>query len=547
MRISRPRQAGLGAAQRGVASAKKRDAATRARPGEAPAFGAPDATAARRDAHAVASSRGRGVHPRRRRGNSWTRSRATSTPPRWWKPAASCTCWARSARTRRTCWTSTSISSSASTLRSRTSPTCRSAGRRGGLGAEATVRDLHTKINGARTLIAVSLAGIHDFETAATSATSPILGPSQLTAQADGRLRRRRSTTRRASPCRSRCSRRSTSTRAPRPACAAMSRSRSRSSRPVASPTPGAQATDNNFAGIGWCDSCPHGFDFPDAETGVRAQMQLLRIYVDPTFPDAGVQGQDPLARNADPRLPRPGADLVGPVGHVGDGRALRPAGVRHLRAHGRVREARPDATRGEDRSSGAGCCGRRRRRRVKSPEARGCSRTGRWRIPVCLLLRVHSTGPASSIAPTRASSSSSTTRISSRARFAPRQWCTPWPKPRCGFGSRRGRSGTDRRTRPRRGLPTLPRTRPCRPARTTSPNSSTSRASRSAGCTPRDASTARSPPPPSPHRRRSSRSACQLVGERVERDDRARDRVAGRVGARRPQQARRRTGAPGR
>ena len=38
---------------------------------------------------------------------------------------------------------------------------------------------------------------------------------------------------------------------------------------------------------------------------------------------------------------------------------------------------------------------------------------------------------------PVRANNSSSTTRISSRARFAPRQWCMPWPNPRCGLGSR--------------------------------------------------------------------------------------------------------------
>jgi len=50
---------------------------------------------------------------------------------------------------------------------------------------------------------------------------------------------------------------------------------------------PGSSATDNNFAGIGWCDGCAHGYDFPDARTGVRAQLQLLRIYVDPNFPDA--------------------------------------------------------------------------------------------------------------------------------------------------------------------------------------------------------------------------------------------------------------------
>jgi Mannosyl-glycoprotein endo-beta-N-acetylglucosaminidase len=39
---------------------------------------------------------------------------------------------------------------------------------------------------------------------------------------------------------------------------------------------------DNNFAGVGACDTCETGFNFPDARTGVRAQVQLLRIYVDP-------------------------------------------------------------------------------------------------------------------------------------------------------------------------------------------------------------------------------------------------------------------------
>jgi Mannosyl-glycoprotein endo-beta-N-acetylglucosaminidase len=41
---------------------------------------------------------------------------------------------------------------------------------------------------------------------------------------------------------------------------------------------------DNNYAGIGACDSCNRGFLFPDARSGVRAQMQLLRTYVDRTF-----------------------------------------------------------------------------------------------------------------------------------------------------------------------------------------------------------------------------------------------------------------------
>jgi hypothetical protein len=41
--------------------------------------------------------------------------------------------------------------------------------------------------------------------------------------------------------------------------------------------------TDNNFAGIGACDSCEHGRVFETARDGVRAQIQALRTYADPT------------------------------------------------------------------------------------------------------------------------------------------------------------------------------------------------------------------------------------------------------------------------
>jgi Tfp pilus assembly protein PilX len=37
--------------------------------------------------------------------------------------------------------------------------------------------------------------------------------------------------------------------------------------------------SDNNFAGIGACDTCNHGWRFPDAQTGVAAQVQLLQAY----------------------------------------------------------------------------------------------------------------------------------------------------------------------------------------------------------------------------------------------------------------------------
>jgi hypothetical protein len=36
---------------------------------------------------------------------------------------------------------------------------------------------------------------------------------------------------------------------------------------------------DNNFAGIGACDTCAHGWSFPSADTGVEAQLELLREY----------------------------------------------------------------------------------------------------------------------------------------------------------------------------------------------------------------------------------------------------------------------------
>ncbi len=39
---------------------------------------------------------------------------------------------------------------------------------------------------------------------------------------------------------------------------------------------------DNNFAGIGACDSCAHGWSFPNAQTGVGAQMELLEVYASP-------------------------------------------------------------------------------------------------------------------------------------------------------------------------------------------------------------------------------------------------------------------------
>jgi hypothetical protein len=47
---------------------------------------------------------------------------------------------------------------------------------------------------------------------------------------------------------------------------------------------------DNNFAGIGACDTCAHGWSFPTADTGVQAQLELLREYATNAPLPAGVK-----------------------------------------------------------------------------------------------------------------------------------------------------------------------------------------------------------------------------------------------------------------
>jgi hypothetical protein len=56
----------------------------------------------------------------------------------------------------------------------------------------------------------------------------------------------------------------------------------------------------NNFAGIGHCDSCAAGYPYPTAETGVLAQIQLLKSYAE----------EYPLYH-----LPRADPGLDGPTG----------------------------------------------------------------------------------------------------------------------------------------------------------------------------------------------------------------------------------------
>ena len=151
---------------------------------------------------------------------------------------------------------------------------------------------LTKSIADARTRIAVALAGIHDFQTAATSATSPILGPSLLTAKQMSDYIKAQNY--------------HPNITVPIEVLAQIyldegARTGVRGDVAFAQSiletggfaNPGSAPTNNNFAGIGWCDSCKHGIDFPDAKTGVRAQLQLLRIYVDPNFPEADYK--DPI------------------------------------------------------------------------------------------------------------------------------------------------------------------------------------------------------------------------------------------------------------
>jgi peptidoglycan hydrolase CwlO-like protein len=62
-------------------------------------------------------------------------------------------------------------------------------------------------------------------------------------------------------------------------------------------------ALDNNYAGIGACDSCQGEPAFPSPRDGVRGQIQLLRNYADPTSraanlanpPSPTIYGDDPI------------------------------------------------------------------------------------------------------------------------------------------------------------------------------------------------------------------------------------------------------------
>jgi peptidoglycan hydrolase CwlO-like protein len=66
-------------------------------------------------------------------------------------------------------------------------------------------------------------------------------------------------------------------------------------------------ALDNNYSGLGACDSCNGEPPFPSPRDGVRAQIQLLKVYADPAArgetlanpPSAVLWGADPIAAAA--------------------------------------------------------------------------------------------------------------------------------------------------------------------------------------------------------------------------------------------------------
>ena len=106
---------------------------------------------------------------------------------------------------------------------------------------------------------------------------------------------------------------------------------------------------NNNFSGIGACDSCGNGFQFSSALAGVRAQLQLLRNYADSssstsTIPDPPVPelwGSNPstAAYNFDHYFAKGKAPLWN---NMGNGNW---ATARQLR-DGRARRLQPDAHR---------------------------------------------------------------------------------------------------------------------------------------------------------------------------------------------------------
>ena len=87
-----------------------------------------------------------------------------------------------------------------------------------------------------------------------------------------------------------------------------------------------SSAPDNNYAGMGWCDSCSYGTRFPTPRDGVRAQIQHLKNYADITSRASGLAhppspywyGSDPARaiRNFDTFFAKGWAPTWNAMGH---------------------------------------------------------------------------------------------------------------------------------------------------------------------------------------------------------------------------------------
>jgi len=87
-----------------------------------------------------------------------------------------------------------------------------------------------------------------------------------------------------------------------------------------------SSSPDNNYAGMGWCDSCSYGDRFPTPRDGVRAQIQHLKNYADVTSRASGLAhppspywyGSDPgvAARNFDTFFAKGWAPTWNDMGH---------------------------------------------------------------------------------------------------------------------------------------------------------------------------------------------------------------------------------------
>ena len=152
--------------------------------------------------------------------------------------------------------------------------------------ARAKVESDNTEIAHAHVRLTATVIGILQFEQAATSASSPILGPTLLTAQQMADFIRASHYKPRLTVPLDELAEDYVTEGENAGVRGDVAWAQSILETGAFSFPGGGQVlvNDNNFAGIGACDSCKHGFSFPDADTGVRAQMQALRIYVDPTL-----------------------------------------------------------------------------------------------------------------------------------------------------------------------------------------------------------------------------------------------------------------------